>query len=75
MMSTFETEATIQNGTLTVRNLPFQEGKTVKVIIVAEDVETVDKPKRVRKAGSAKGLIWMSDDFDDPLEDFREYME
>ena len=28
-----------------------------------------------RKPGSAKGLIWMSDDFDDPLEEFKEYME
>jgi antitoxin (DNA-binding transcriptional repressor) of toxin-antitoxin stability system len=28
-----------------------------------------------RKAGSAKGMIWMADDFDEPLEDFREYME
>lgn len=27
------------------------------------------------KAGSAKGLIWISDDFDEPLEDFKEYME
>ncbi|WP_309728630.1 type II toxin-antitoxin system prevent-host-death family antitoxin [Chamaesiphon sp. OTE_75_metabat_556] len=27
------------------------------------------------KFGSAKGLIWMSDDFDEPLEKFREYME
>ncbi|MEO0458258.1 MAG: DUF2281 domain-containing protein [Cyanobacteria bacterium P01_A01_bin.114] len=25
--------------------------------------------------GSAKGLIEMSDDFDEPLEDFKEYME
>jgi uncharacterized protein DUF2281 len=25
--------------------------------------------------GSAKGLITMSDDFDEPLEDFKEYME
>jgi antitoxin (DNA-binding transcriptional repressor) of toxin-antitoxin stability system len=25
--------------------------------------------------GSAKGLITMSDDFDAPIEDFREYME
>ena len=28
-----------------------------------------------RKAGSAKGLIHMADDFDAPLEDFKEYME
>jgi hypothetical protein len=27
-----------------------------------------------RKAGLAKGLIKMKDDFDDPLEDFAEYM-
>ena len=25
--------------------------------------------------GSAKGLIEMSDDFDEPLEDFKDYME
>jgi antitoxin (DNA-binding transcriptional repressor) of toxin-antitoxin stability system len=30
--------------------------------------------RRPRKAGSAKGLIQMSDDFDDPLPDFEEYM-
>ena len=28
-----------------------------------------------RKAGLAKGLIEMSDDFDEPLEDFSEYYE
>ena len=27
-----------------------------------------------RRSGSAKGLITMSDDFDEPLEDFAEYM-
>lgn len=32
---------------------------------------TIPQP---RKAGSAKGLIHMSADFDEPLEDFREYM-
>lgn len=30
--------------------------------------------KRRRKAGSAQGLIVMSEDFDAPLEDFEEYM-
>lgn len=29
---------------------------------------------RPRKAGSAKGMIEMSDDFDAPLTDFAEYM-
>ena len=27
-----------------------------------------------REPGSAEGMIWMSDDFDDPLDDFAEYM-
>ena len=27
-----------------------------------------------RKLGTAKGLIWISEDFDEPLEDFEEYM-
>lgn len=31
-------------------------------------------PKK-RKAGLAKGLIEMSEDFDEPLEDFKEYRE
>ena len=34
-----------------------------------------DSEKFVRKVGSAKGQIKMSDDFDEPLEDFKEYME
>lgn len=31
-------------------------------------------PKR-RQPGSAKGLVWISDDFDEPLEEFKDYME
>ena len=27
------------------------------------------------KAGTAKGQVWMSDDFDEPLEEFKKYME
>jgi antitoxin (DNA-binding transcriptional repressor) of toxin-antitoxin stability system len=33
------------------------------------------KVQRPRKAGSAKGKIWMAPDFDAPLEEFKEYME
>lgn len=28
-----------------------------------------------RKAGLAKGLVQMKDDFDEPLDDFKDYME
>jgi antitoxin (DNA-binding transcriptional repressor) of toxin-antitoxin stability system len=49
-----------------------------------ESFALVHRPKHDRetatwpgypKAGSLKGKIWMSDDFDEPLEEFREYME
>ena len=35
----------------------------------------LEKPKKKRQAGSLKGKIWMSDDFDDPIENFEEYEE
>jgi prevent-host-death family protein len=35
----------------------------------------VQQPKPRPRFGSAKGLITMADDFDAPLDDFREYME
>ena len=40
-------------------------------------VQLVPRPikKRQRHFGSAKGLIFMSPDFDAPLDDFKEYME
>jgi antitoxin (DNA-binding transcriptional repressor) of toxin-antitoxin stability system len=43
-----------------------------------DDPEHADlyKPKKAtRKLGSAKGQVWMSDDFDAPLEEFKEYIE
>ena len=34
------------------------------------------EPERPRpKFGSAKGMVHMTDDFDEPLEEFREYLE
>ena len=51
-----------------------------EVIIVMGDRSSikliVNDPLKPRpKFGSAKGLIWMSDDFDEPLEEMKEYME
>ena len=34
-----------------------------------------EQVKASRKAGLAKGLIQMKEDFDEPLDDFKEYME
>ncbi len=49
-------------------------------IVIAKDDQHIVKLVPVSRArprpqfGSAKGLISMSDDFDEPLEDFAEYM-
>jgi antitoxin (DNA-binding transcriptional repressor) of toxin-antitoxin stability system len=37
-------------------------------------IQVSSQPKR-RQRGSAKGQIWMATDFDEPLEDFKEYTE
>jgi prevent-host-death family protein len=42
---------------------------------VAKLVRTEPKKLRPRQAGSAKGKIWIAPDFDEPLEEFKEYME
>ena len=36
---------------------------------------SIPRSKPRAQSGSAKGLITMSDDFDAPLEDFKEYMQ
>ena len=36
---------------------------------------TAGTDKKMPKPGCMKGKIWMADDFDAPLEDFKEYME
>lgn len=49
-------------------------------VLILQDHEPLLKLSRVkatkvrRKRGSAKGLVIMADDFDAPLEDFKEYM-
>lgn len=50
-------------------------------VIITQNDEPLLKLVRIvaskprRRSGSAKGLVSMSEDFDEPLEDFREYME
>ncbi len=49
-------------------------------VVITKDEQAVVKltpvspVKRRPLFGSAKGLITMSDDFDEPLEDFKDYM-
>jgi antitoxin (DNA-binding transcriptional repressor) of toxin-antitoxin stability system len=48
----------------------------IKLVPLAEPLcNRIESVKHDRKPGSAKGLIWISDDFDEPLEEFKEYLE
>jgi hypothetical protein len=35
----------------------------------------IQNPQMPRHPGNAAGLVWLSEDFDAPLEEFEEYME
>ena len=54
-----------------LRSLPLE--KQQEVLDFVEFLEQKIRGKRRRQAGSAKGLVTISDDFDEPLEDFKEY--
>ncbi len=64
------------------RRLPelIEQASSGDEVIITESGEpivklvAIAKRKHQRHFGSARGLIKMADDFDEPLEDFREYM-
>jgi hypothetical protein len=39
-----------------------------------QSLKTKTSPKKYRVAGTMEGMIIMSDDFDEPLEDLKDYM-
>jgi prevent-host-death family protein len=50
-----------------------------EIIITKNDrpvakIVSISQATSKRKPGSAKGMITISEDFDEPLEDFKEYM-
>jgi len=49
-----------------------QNQKPIVKLVSVSDAPA--KPKKLIKAGSAKGLIKIADDFDAPLEDFRDVL-
>ena len=72
---------TVKNAQHSLNQLLSDAHKGKTVVITAENgwaeklVPTPIRSKKPRKAGIARGQVWMSDDFDDPLEDFADYME
>jgi antitoxin (DNA-binding transcriptional repressor) of toxin-antitoxin stability system len=63
-------DAASRGETVLIENNAGTDTQVVQLVAVSK------RPHRRRKAGTARGLIlYMADDFDSPLEDFREYME
>lgn len=65
--------ATYRNGIIELEQpLPEEfEGKQIQIQI--EEIKEEPEKQR-RQAGSLAGQIWMAPDFDEPMDDFAEYM-
>ncbi|MDY0903788.1 type II toxin-antitoxin system VapB family antitoxin [Pedobacter sp. CFBP9032] len=58
-----------------ISSLPLEMKKQVSEFIASlKKKSTVEKKNKERQFGYAKGFFKMADDFDEPLEDFKEYM-
>jgi hypothetical protein len=58
-----------------ISSLPADLKKEVSDFVEFLKHKTKSKPRlKKRQLGAAKGLIVMSPDFDEPLEDFKDYM-
>ena len=62
-----------------IKTIEFHPERALHIILVIVkellrlESNTSQKPRPV--FGSGKGLMWIADDFDEPLEDMKEYME
>jgi antitoxin (DNA-binding transcriptional repressor) of toxin-antitoxin stability system len=45
-----------------------------KVTDISEPVVVAAAPPKRRQGGQSDSILWISPDFDEPLEDFKEYM-
>lgn len=52
----------------------FPGDEDFEVIVLPMEKNTIVKQDRAAFMKEYQGKIWMSDDFDEPLEDFKEYM-
>ena len=55
-----------------------QPGEEITIVSRGQPLAQVKKSERSSwpcKAGSAAGKVWMSPDFDAPIEDFKEYID
>jgi len=57
-----------------IRRLPDQlVAEVLDFVQLLEQKRAVPGQSAPREPGSAKGLIWIADDFDAPIDDFKDY--
>lgn len=66
-------EGTYENGQVILDHKPQVENKT-KVVVIFEESDTSGKVLEKRPFGISKGSITLSPDFNDPLDDLKDYM-
>lgn len=71
-MEAIEFETTPKDGTIQIPET-YKNKFTARVRVVVMREEPTPKSARRPQLGSAKGEVWMSDDFDEPLEMFNDY--
>ena len=67
----------VHDENIKLANLVLAVKNGEEVFIVTDDQETfqlIQVKKKQREFGTAKGMFTMSDDFDAPLDDFKDYM-
>ena len=58
-----------------VKKLSPQEKQALQTVLSTETASEKSEPAKERQFGTMKGLVtYMADDFDAPLDDFKDYM-
>ena len=69
-----ELEALVEDAALNGEIVLTRDGAAVAKIVPLQPQTVPPDLKKTRTFGSAKGLGFVPDDFDDPLDDFKDYV-
>jgi hypothetical protein len=67
-------KGTFEEGHITFSEPPPEEGKQEVIVTFLGTSKDENSEPKFRKGGTWKGKIWMAPDFNEPLDDLKEYM-
>ena len=62
------------NGQIVLDEVPPTKNRSKVVVTFLEEIESSSSPAKKRPFGSLKGKIGIPDNFNEPLDDLKEYM-